>query len=508
MSMSSIPTHSGSGKLYGLVEKIGNKVPHPFLLFVYLIVILSVSTAVLSVLNVSVRNPADGNLVQVNNLLSAEGVHWFLPNVIKNFSGFGPLGAILALVLGAGLAERVGLLPSLMVKMASHVSARYASYMVLFIAFFSHVASDAAVVIMPPMGALIFLAVGRHPVAGLLAAIAGVGCGFTANLLIVTTDVLLSGISTEAAHIIDPLMHVSVIDNWYFMATSVLVLSITGGLITDKIVEPRLGVWEGKQTEKLQQLDDVQRFGLRVTGIVALLFIAIVALLLVPEHSLLRDPVKGTIIPSPFISGIVPLIIMFFFVVSLAYGIATKKISKQADLPQLMIEPMKEMAGFIVMVFPLAQFVAMFNWSNMGKFMAIGLTDVLEGSGLNGIPAFLGLALLSSFLCMFIASGSAIWSILAPIFVPMFMLLGFHPAFAQILFRVADSSVIPLAPVSPFIPLFLGFLQRYKPEAKLGTYYSLVLPYPIIFLGVWLLLLVAWYLVGLPIGPGIYPHLK
>ena len=169
------------------------------------------------------------------NLLSVEGLHWFLPNVIKNFSGFAPLGAILALVLGAGLAERVGLLPALMVKMASHVNARYASYMVLFIAFFSHISSDAALVIMPPMGALIFLAVGRHPVAGLLAAIAGVGCGFTANLLIVTTDVLLSGISTEAAAAFNPQMHVSVIDNWYFMASSVVVLTIAGGLITDKI---------------------------------------------------------------------------------------------------------------------------------------------------------------------------------------------------------------------------------------------------------------------------------
>ncbi|EGI41452.1 aminobenzoyl-glutamate transport protein, partial [Escherichia coli TA280] len=210
----------------------------------------------------------------------------------------------------------------------------------------------------------------------------------------------------------------------------------------------------------------------------------------------------------PFIKGIVPLIILFFFVVSLAYGIATRTIRHQADLPHLMIEPMKEMAGFIVMVFPLAQFVAMFNWSNMGKFIAVGLTDILESSGLSGIPAFVGLALLSSFLCMFIASGSAIWSILAPIFVPMFMLLGFHPAFAQILFRIADSSVLPLAPVSPFVPLFLGFLQRYKPDAKLGTYYSLVLPYPLIFLVVWLLMLLAWYLVGLPIGPGIYPRLS
>ncbi len=274
-----------------------------------------------------------------------------MPNVIKNFSGFAPLGAILALVLGAGFAERVGLLPALMVKMASHVSARYASYMVLFIAFFSHISSDAALVIMPPLGALMFLAVGRHPVAGLLAAIAGVGCGFTANLLIVTTDVLLSGISTEAAKSIDASLHVSVIDNWYFMATSVIVLTLVGGLITDKLVEPRLGQWQGSRDEKLQTLTPGERFGLRIAGVATLVFVAVIALMVVPENGILRDPVQHTVMPSPFIKGIVPLIIFFFFVVSLAYGIATGKIRRQADLPQLMIEPMKEMAGFIVMVF-------------------------------------------------------------------------------------------------------------------------------------------------------------
>lgn len=470
MSMSSIPSPSPNGKLYSWVEKIGNKVPHPFLLFIYLIVVLAVATAALSAFGVAVINPTDGSTVVVKNLLSVEGLHWFLPNVIKNFSGFAPLGAILALVLGAGLAERVGLLPALMAKMASHVSARYASYMVLFIAFFSHISSDAALVIMPPLGALMFLAVGRHPVAGLLAAIAGVGCGFTANLLIVTTDVLLSGISTEAAKTLDGSLHVSVIDNWYFMASSVIVLTLVGGLITDKLIEPRLGSWEGRSEDRLEALTAEQRFGLRVAGIASLVFIALVAIMVVPQNGILRDPVSHTVMPSPFIKGIVPLIIFFFCFVSLAYGIATGKIRRQADLPPLMIEPMKEMAGFIVMVFPLAQFVAIFNWSNMGKFMAVGLTDLLEQAGMSGVPAFVGLALLSAFLCMFIASGSAIWSILAPIFVPMFMLLGFHPAFAQILFRIADSSVLPLAPVSPFVPLFLGFLQRYRSDAKLGTY--------------------------------------
>ncbi|QQN36808.1 p-aminobenzoyl-glutamate transporter [Rahnella aceris] len=507
MSIQAQDSGQSPGGFLQWVERVGNKIPNPFLLFVYLIAVLMVASAVISWLNITAVNPTNGEVIHVKNLLSVEGIQWILPNVIKNFSGFTPLGSILALVIGAGLAERVGLLKSLMYKMASKVNARYASYMVIFIAFFSHISSDAALVVMPPLGALIFLAVGRHPVAGLLAAIAGVGCGFTANLLIVTTDVLLSGLSTEAAKAINPAVQVSVIDNWYFMAASVILLTIVGAILTDKFVEPRLPVYHGERNEEMKKLTPEQNRGLMASGIAALVFIALVALLVVPEAAPLRNPKTGGIIPSPFIQGIVPLIILFFFVISVPYGMVTKQIRSASDVPDLLVDPMKSMAGFIVMVFPLSQFVAFFNWSNMGKFMAIGLTDVLENLGMTGIPAFLGLIFLSALLCMFIASGSAIWSILAPIFVPMFMLLGFHPAFAQIVFRVADSSVIPLAPMSPFVPLFLGFLQRYNKEAKLGTYYSLVLPYPIVFFVVWLLMLVGWYLLGLPIGPGVYPHL-
>lgn len=507
MSIQAQDSGRSPGGFLHCVERVGNKIPNPFLLFVYLIAVLMVASAVISWLNITAVNPTNGDVIHVKNLLSVTGIQWILPNVIKNFSGFTPLGSILALVIGAGLAERVGLLQSLMYKMASKVNARYASYMVIFIAFFSHISSDAALVVMPPLGALIFLAVGRHPVAGLLAAIAGVGCGFTANLLIVTTDVLLSGLSTEAAKAINPAVQVSVIDNWYFMAASVIVLTIVGAILTDKFVEPRLPVYHGERNEEMKKLTPEQNRGLMASGIAALVFIALVALLVVPEAAPLRNPKTGGIIPSPFIQGIVPLIILFFFVISVPYGMVTKQIRSASDVPDLLVDPMKSMAGFIVMVFPLSQFVAFFNWSNMGKFMAIGLTDVLENLGMTGIPAFLGLIFLSALLCMFIASGSAIWSILAPIFVPMFMLLGFHPAFAQIVFRVADSSVIPLAPMSPFVPLFLGFLQRYNKEAKLGTYYSLVLPYPVVFFVVWLLMLVGWYLLGLPIGPGVYPHL-
>ena len=493
------------GKIFYWIERIGNKVPNPFLLFVYLIVVLMVSTALLSWFGVAVRNPASGKMVEVKNLLSVAGIQWILPNIIKNFSGFAPLGSILALMIGAGLAERTGLLQAMMNKMASFVSARYASYMVLFIAFFSHISSDAALVVMPPLGALMFIAVGRHPVAGLLAAIAGVASGFTANLLIVTTDVLLSGISSEAAKAVSDTVHVSVVDNWFFMASSVIVLTIAGGLLTDKFIEPRLPAWKGNSEEKLASLTPLQNRGLLMSGLSALVFIGLVALMVVPEGAMLRDPASGSVIPSPFIKGIVPLIILFFFVVAITYGVSTKQIKRPDDVPALLIEPMKNMAGFIVMVFPLAQFVAMFNWSNMGTFMAVGLTDVLEQLAMTGAPAFIGLMFLSAFLCMFIASGSAIWSILAPIFVPMFMLLGFHPAFAQMIFRIADSAVLPLSPMSPFLPLFLGFLQRYRKDAQLGTYYTLIMPYPLVFFAVWILLLLAWYALGLPIGPGVYP---
>lgn len=507
MSEIASSANKSPGRIFHWVERIGNKIPNPFLLFVYLIVVLMLATALISWLGLVVKNPATGEMIQVKNLLSVEGIQWILPNIIHNFSGFAPLGAILALVIGAGLAEKVGLLQALMYKMASHVSAGYASYMVLFIAFFSHISSDAALVVMPPLGALIFLAVGRNPIAGLLAAIAGVGSGFTANLLIVTTDVLLSGISTEAAKAVDGAIHVSVIDNWYFMATSVIVLTITGALLTDKFIEPRLPKWQGTAEDKLEELTPLQNRGLIMSGISALVFIAVMAALVVPEGAPLRDPQTGSVIPSPFIKGIVPIIILFFFTVAITYGVVTKSIRRPDDIPNQLVEPMKNMAGFIVMVFPLSQFVAFFNWSNMGKFMAIGLTDLLEAAGMSGAPAFLGLMFLSAFLCMFIASGSAIWSILAPIFVPMFMLLGFHPAFAQMIFRIADSSVLPLAPMSPFLPLFLGFLQRYLKDAKLGTYYVLIMPYPLVFFAVWTLLLVVWYVLGLPIGPGVYPKM-
>lgn len=497
-----------SYRFFDSIERVGNKIPNPFLLFVYLTAILVVVTAIISWLGLSVHDPASGEAVRVKNLLSAESLQWFLPNVIKNFSGFLPLGYILALILAFGLAEQTGLLEVLIRKMTTGISGKYASYVVVFIAFFSHVSSDAAIVIMPPLGAIIFMAVGRHPIAGLLATIAGVASGFTANMLIVTTDVLLSGISSQISTRIDKAVSVSVLDNWFFMATSVILLTIVISIITDKFVEPRLGTFKGKVEAKLEKITPQQNKALKATGIAGLIYVVIIACMVIPKSGILRDPEHGTVLPSPFMSGIVGLIMGLFFVVSITYGCVAGVIKKQNDIPELMVKPMKGMAGFIILVFPLSQFVALFSYSDMGKFIALSIVSALNKMGVSGLPVVIGLLFISALMSLFIASGSAIWSMLAPVFIPLFMMLGYHPAFAQVVFRVADSSVIPLSPVSPFVPLFLGFLQKYRPDAKLGTYYSLILPYPIIILIVWILFVVVWYLLGLPIGPGIYPIMK
>lgn len=497
---------SRTERFFGRVEILGNKIPNPFILFIYMIFALMIITALISFFDLTTIDPETQKKVTVQNLLTKEGIHWLLPNMIKNFAGFLPLGSILALMLGVGLAEKVGLLETIIKKMSSRVSAKYASYLVVFIAFFSHISSDAAFVIMPPLGALIFLAVGRHPIAGLMAAIAGVASGFTANILLVTTDVLLSGISSEVLKGMKSDLVVNVTDNWFFMAASVILLTIVISLITDFFLEPRLGVYKGEyKNDTLEKISKEQNKGLLAAGVAAFIYLAIIAFLVVPKNGLLRDPIAGTIVPSPFMSAIVPLILIFFFVVSITYGVKMKVIKKQNDIPELLIDPIKGMATIIVLFFPLSQFVAMFNWSNMGQFVALSVTNLLNRLDIEGLPVLVGLMLLSASLSLLIASGSAIWSILAPVFIPLFIALGYHPAFAQMLFRVADSSVIPLSPVSPFIPLFLGFLQKYQKDAKLGNYFSLILPYPIIILIIWIIFSILWYVSGLPIGPGVYP---
>lgn len=485
------------------IETVGNKLPHPFMLFVYLCGIFIVISAVLATMNVAVTNPVSGENVAVKSLLSQEGIHWILTSMLTNFTSFPPLGLVLAMILGIGLAEKVGLIQVVLRAMVSNVPKALVGYAVVFIGILGNIASDAAIVIIPVMGAMIFLAVGRHPLAGFAAGIAGWGAGFTANIMIAGTDALISGISTQAVQAITPDFVVTPVDNWYFMAVSTFTLALLGGWITDKFVEPRLGAYTGDHQVSMEPFTDKEKRALKVTGFIALAFIALIAFLVVPENGFLRDPETGGILSSPLIKGIIPIILVFFVLTSVVYGKVVGVIKSSADVPNFMAEMMKSMSGFIVLVFVIAQFVAFFNWSNISIVMAVNGSEFLKSINLTGFSAVLLFILFVTVMNLFIASGSAMWSMLAPVFIPMFMLLDYHPAFVQVAFRIADSSTNMITPMNAYLPLILAYYVQYKKDAGIGTYFSTMIPYAISFLVVWIIQLFIWYMLGLPLGPGV-----
>lgn len=508
MTRGSVPTETnrqmGNKGFLKMVEVVGNKLPHPFMLFVYLALAMMVLSAVLAAMDIRVLHPGKGEEVAIKSLLSAEGIHWILTNMLKNFTNFAPLGLVLGMTLGIGLAERVGLIQAVLRQMILKVPSRIVTFAVVFTGILGNLASDASFVIIPPLAAMVFLALGRHPLAGLAAGFAGVGSGFTANFFVAGTDALLSGISTEVAKTIAPNVEVTPLDNWYFMCFSVIFLSFLGTWITEKIVEPRLGKYDGEKTARFDELTETENKALRAAGIAALIFVAVLALLVVPDGALLRDPETGSIMSSPFMKGIIPIILFFFITVSTVYGVKTGQIKSQKDIPIHMTAAMKDMSGFIVMVFAAAQFIAFFDWSNIGVFLAVNGADLLKSLNMTGLPVILGFTLLVTVLSLFIFSGSALWALLAPVFIPMFMLLDYHPAFIQLAYRIAESSTNTISPLNPYLPMILMYMSEYKKDAGLGTLTSMMMPYALLFLAVWIVFMIIWYLLGLPIGPGVY----
>jgi aminobenzoyl-glutamate transport protein len=489
------------------IETIGNKIPDPTLLFVYLIGLLIIISAALSAAHVSIVNPLSHKTVMVKSLLSKEAAHWFLTEMVRNFTSFPPLGVVLAITMGIGLVEKTGLLTASIKSLVYVIPKWCVTFALVMIAFLSHLASDVAFVIMPAVGAMVFYSAGRHPLAGISTAMAGVGAGFTANLLIATTDVLLAGISSEASKIVNPNVLVSPLDNWFFLSFSVLFLSIITTLITEKIVEPRLGVFTSNVAVKLEDVTVKEKKALRITGIVAALFIIVVALLVVPEGAFLRNSQTGLVMGSPFLRGIVPIILFFFIVTGVTYGIKSGSIQKGKDFSKLMGESIKSLSGFIVLVFFIAQFTAAFTWANMGEVLATAGADFLTNINMVGLPAVFCFMVVGGFCSIFIASGSAVWALLAPMFIPMFMYLGYHPAFIQLGFRIAMSVLIPINPLNPFISICIKVMSEYTNDADMGKYLSLMIPYSVAFLLIWPALFAIWYFLGLPIGPGVFPRL-
>jgi len=482
------------------VEIIGNKLPHPFMMFLYLIVIISIFSMGLSLLKISAVHPVSKEMIEVRSIISPTGVLWLLSSFLKNLMNFAPFGLVLAMTVGIGFAEETGFVMAFLKKSVSNVPESILPYAIVFIGIVGNLASDAAFVILPPLAALIFMAKGRHPVAGIVASFAGAAGGFSANIMVAGTDALLAGITNEAAKGVTDFI-VTPVSNWYFMVISTIFLTLVGGYITKNIVEKRLGKYTGEDINKLDKLTKIEKKGLKFVGITSLVYWGIILVGLFP-NGILRDPIANTIIPSPFLKGLIPILFFYFILIGGVYGIVTKSIKGGDDVPKKLNNVIKKMSGFIVLIFVVSQFIAIFNWTNMGKVLAIKGASFLTSTGITGIPLMIGFLILGSFINLFIGSGSAKWALLAPIFIPMFSLMGYSPALIQVAYRVGDSLTNPISPLFTYVPVVLTYTILYKKEAGMGTLISLTLPYTIGFFIFWPLLLIVWMILGLPLGPG------
>lgn len=494
------PPSSQKISMIKVIEYLGNKLPHPFMMFFYLSLFVMAASYLGSQSGIQVTHPSTGETVAIQNLLSQAGLTWILTNLLTNFTSFKPLGLVLGMLLGIGLAERVGLIQVALKTILMRVPARSLTFMVFITGIIGNLASDAALVIIPPLAAMMFHSVGRHPIAGLAAGFAGVSSGFTANIFITGTDALLSGITSEVLIGSAQSLEVTPLSNWFFMSFSVLFLGGIGVFVTEKIIIPRLGQYKGTVPfEKISISRDEKR-GLVAAAVASLVYGALILSMVYPEQGILRHPETGSITGSPFLKGIVPILIGYFIVVATIYGKITGKIKRAADIPNMMGEAIATLAPFIVMVFACAQFIAFFKWSNLGIFVAVSGAEFLNNANLSGLPLIIGFILIAALLNIVITSGSAQWALMAPIFVPMLMLLDYHPAFIQLCFRIADSSTNTISPLNAYVPMILVFMQKYDKSLGLGNLLSLMMPFAAIFLTTWILLMLFWLSMGWPVG--------
>ena len=504
------------------LERVGNKLPHPAVIFMILSGVLILLSGLFywmgtEVTYMGINMANDGQVeemtVAARNLLSRDGLAFILTSAVTNFTGFAPLGVVIAAMLGIGIADGSGLLTTALKGAVAKTPKPLMTAMIVFFGILSCLASDAGYVIVIPLAAILFLSVGRHPIAGLAAGFAGVAGGFGASLLLSPIDSIMAGLTQEAAQIMNPLYEVDVTANWYFGIASVFLLTILGAFITDKIVEPRLGKYEGAtviDTEEelsLRIITPEERRGLRFAGMTALCLVVLILALLLPYNGLLRGEPGTPITRSVFMSSLVVIISLFFALLGLAYGVGAKTIKNNKEAVGLMEKALGTMSGFIVLAFFSAQFLAYFNYTNLGTIVAVNGAELLIRWNLTGMPLilmFMVVVMITNFL---MGSMTAKWAILAPVFVPMLMEIGFSPEFVQAAYRIADSTTNIVSPMMAYFALVVVFFQKYDKKAGIGTLVSTMLPFTIIFTIGWVILLFVFYLFNINIGPGVGAYL-
>jgi len=512
MVASPVPA-SAFQRFLAVVERVGNALPQPATLFALLGLGIILLSELFARGGIHVVNPGTGQTVQAVSLMNVAGVQRIITQTLANFINFPPLGVVIVCLLGIAVSEATGLIRSVVRLLVLTSPRALVTPMVVFAGVMSNVGGDVGYVVLIPLSAAIFHTVGRHPLAGLAAAFAGVSGGFSANLLVGTIDVLLGGLTQSAAAIIRPDYVVTGLANYYFLFAATFLVTGVGTWVTNRIVEPRLGAYIGDaKPEALVPLSAAEKRGLWWALAFAIAGVGIVLWGLLPESGFLRDPKQTAdpILRSYFISNLVPFIFVSGVGLGLAYGWGAGTIRSDADVVKGMEHSMATLASYLVLAFFAAQFIAYFNWTNLGIITAVNGADLIKSAGLEKlpIPLMIALILFSATVNLIIGSASAKWALLAPIFVPMFMLLGYSPELVQAAYRVGDSCTNIITPLMGYFPLILTFAKRYDSGAGIGTIIAAMLPYSIAFLCTWTLLLVIWIAAGIPIGIDAPLYLK
>lgn len=517
MSSSSQPTtarkkpKNGEGPLLRVlnwIEWVGNKLPDPFWLFFILAGIVLLLSWGLSAVGLSAVNPATDETIQVTNLLAPEGLRQIVSDAVTNFVEFPPLGLVVVILLGVAVAEESGMLSAALRGSVSRVGPKWLTFVLALTGITGSIAADAMYVVLIPLGALAFKAAGRSPVVGLIVAFCAVAAGFNASLLPTASDALLAGITTAAAGLIDDSVLVTPISNYFFTFVSSLVLAAIITVVTETVLAKRGEAIEEDTDTKEQNMGSFEdmfltpreKRGLRNSGIAFAVMLAIYLTLLLTPGSPLRAE-DGSILMSPLLLNVGIVIALMFAVMGWVYGRAAGTMTRARQIPEAMAKGLSSVAPVLVLFFAAAQFTAYFQWSGIGPVLAVYGADFIGGLGLHPIITFTGVVAIVAVMNLLITSGSAQWTLLAPVMVPMLMLLNVSPEMTQALFRIGDSPTNVISPVSPYFALVLGYLRRYQKDAGVGTLISLVLPISLAMLVGWFALFVVWYVLGIPLGP-------
>ncbi len=500
------------------VEWLGNLLPHPVTLFAILAFGIVLLSGVFGWMGLAVVDPrpagapgvADDGMIRAVSLLNGDGVRRIFTNLVDNFTSFAPLGVVLVAMIGVGVAEKSGLLSAAVRSMVLGAPKHLVTVAIVFAGIVSNTASEVGYVVLIPLAAAIFYALDRHPLAGMAAAFAGVSGGYSANLLIGTIDPLLAGITEEAAQLIDPTYQVVATANWYFMVASTFLITVVGSLVTIFIVEPQLGKYDSSRADKsildktmVDELTKKEKQGLIWAAVALFSVLAVMALTLVPEWGVLRNPETGDRMRSPFFDGFVVWILIFFMVTGYTYGRVAGTMKGDRDVIDAMSEALASLGLYIVLVFFAAQFVAFFGWTNLGAISAVTGAEFLKETGMTGPIVFVFFIMMCALINLSLGSASAQWAVTAPIFVPMLMLIGYSPEIIQAAYRIGDSTTNIITPMMSYFGLILAWATRYDKNLGVGTLIAMMLPYTIFFMITWSTFFVIWtFGLDLPVGPG------